>query len=561
MSNKTLLLLMGFVAFLILVVGVIGVVAIAGGGGDDTNASTGGIPKATAKPKSSSGSGGGGICQGKSLIVPGNDPTSQLDPIQVADVDTSVYIYEIFSGLVTLDKDLKVQPDLAKSWEVSADGKMYTFTLRDNILFHDNRRVTAKDVKDSIERAADPKNASPTVKAYLGDIVGINDKFDGKAKEVSGVTVVDDKTVRIQLIEPADFFLAELTYPVSFVVDVQQIAKDPLNWTRKPNGTGPFKLAEFSPTQRIRLVKNDNFYLGAPKLDEVVFELGGGSISTRYENNELHIGFVPPQELASVKDGSSPLAKDYKPGNELAVFYITLNTKQPPFDDPKVRQALAMSIDKENINEVLLYGTQRVATSFAPPDMPGYDKSVRGYGYDPARAKQLLSESKYAGKMPRIVMNYGGSGGSSPDILVAIQKGWQDTLGVTVELQAVDPAAYLREQRRGTFQMLSDGWSADYPDLEDFTGKLFRSDSTLNLTKYVNAAVDALLQQARRETDRTKRNGLYAQAEQKILDDAPVIPLFWPVTHTLVKPCVKDYPIASMTIERYRTVDIDPKGN
>ena len=181
-------------------------------------------------------------------MVPGGEPNTQLDPIQVGDVETSEYIVEIFGGLMTLDPELKVIPDLAREMPtVSADGKVYTFRLRDNIVFSQNsRRVTAADFKDSIERAADPKEASPTAKAYLGDIVGIADKLSGKAKDVSGVRVVDDKTIEITLIEPADFFLAELTYPVAYVVDREQIEKDPRNWTRRPNGTGPFKLVEFT---------------------------------------------------------------------------------------------------------------------------------------------------------------------------------------------------------------------------------------------------------------------------------------------------------------------------
>lgn len=544
---------MGFVAFLILVVGVVGVVAIAGGGGDDEGDTA--SPSRTTTPKSGSVA---KICEGKTLVVPGGEPNTQLDPIQVGDVETSEYIVEIFGGLMTLDPELKVIPDLAREMPtVSADGKVYTFRLRDNIVFSQNsRRVTAADFKYSIERAADPKEASPTAKAYLGDIVGIADKLSGKAKDVSGVRVVDDKTIEITLIEPADFFLAELTYPVAYVVDREQIEKDPRNWTRRPNGTGPFKLVEFTIGEQIRLVRNDRYHLGVPKLEEVRFELGGGSISTRYQNDELHVGFVPGTELDAVKAGRSPLAKDYRATNEMAVSYITMNPTKEPFDDPKVRQAFAMSIDRESINNVLIYGAYRIADGFTPPEMPGYTESVKSLKYDPVRAKQLLQESKYAGRLPRITLNYGGSGGNSPETLVAMQKGWEETLGVTVQLEAVDPVAYMREQRKGSFQMLSDGWAADYPDLEDFTGKLFRSDSSLNYTQYKNSEVDALLQQARRETDRNRRYTLYAQAEQKILDDAPIIPIFWPVSHTLVKPCVQGYPNVSMTVPKYRYVDI-----
>jgi ABC-type transport system substrate-binding protein len=558
MSNKTLTLLMGFVAFLILVVGVVfAVVALGGGDDDDGGAPASGDqqPGRTSTPRP--GGSTAGICQGKSLILSGSEPLSPFDPILVTDQTTSEYVVEIFGGLVTLDAKLQVVGDIAKEWTVSPDAKTYTFKLRDNVVFHDNKRVTAADVKYSLERAADPANASPTVKAYLGGIQGLKDKVDGKAKEISGVKVVNDTTIEIILNEPEDFFLQELTYPVAYVVSKDQIERDPRNWTRKPIGTGPFKVGEYSPTERVRLIRNDRYHLGAPKLEEVNFELGGGSISTRYENNELHIGFVPAQNLEDIRSGGNKLSKEYRPQPQLAVSYITLNSTKPPFDDPKVRQALAMSIDRENINKVLLYGYYRVADGFVPPEMPGYTESVRSYKYDVEAAKKLIAESKYAGRMPRVTLNYGGSGGNSPDTLVAIQQGWEE-IGVPVELQAVDTAALLREQRRGTYQMLSEGWAADYPDIEDFLGKLFASDSTLNYTRYKNAEVDALLLQARRETDRNKRYQIYAQAEQKIVDDATVIPIFWPVEHTLVKPCVVGLPDAPMTIQRYRYVDIDP---
>lgn len=551
MSNRMLTLMMGMVAFLILVVGAVFVVALAGGGDDDDPAPGSSDDE---RPRSN----GKGICSGNSLIVPGSDPASVLDPIQVGDVSTSEYVVEIFGGLVTLDTDLKVQPDIAQSWDVSNSGKTYTFKLRDDVVFHTGnaRRVTAEDVKYSIERAADPANASPTVRAYLGNIVGLRDRYENKAASVSGVKVIDDRTIQIDLIEPSDYFLSELTYPVAFVVDRQQIEANPRNWTQKPSGTGPFKLAEFKPAEKIRLVRNDRYHLGAPKLDEVVFELGGGSLLTRYENDEIHIGYIPASLLDSVKDGSNALAKEYRPVPNMAVFYFTLNPQKAPFDDPKVRQAFALTIDRETLNSVLLYDAYRVADGFLPPEMPGYTESVTSYDYDVDRAKQLLAESKYAGNLPRIVLSYSGTGAAPGDLLVAVQERWQEALGVTIELQAIDSSAFLREQRRGNFQMHSDGWAADYPDPEDFLGKLFASDSTLNYTGYKNAEVDRLLLAARTEQDRTRRFAMYADAEQLILDDSVVVPTFWPVEHVIVKPCVQGYPNVSMTVPKYRFVEI-----
>jgi len=542
---------MGFVAFLILIVGIVFVIAVVGGGGGSSSTA------ASTSPKTSSSGVTGDICQGNTLVTFGEDPASVLDPIQVRDVGTAEYVIEIFGGLVTLDLNLKVQPDIAASWKVSPDGKAYTFTLRDNVVFQNNRKVTAQDVKYSLERAADPANNSPTVTLYLGNIVGVLDRYNGKAKDVSGVKVIDDKTVEIDLLQPSDYFLAELTQPVAFVVDHEQIDKDPRNWTQHPNGTGPFKLSQFTPADKVVLTRNDRYHLGAAKLDSVVFELGGGSLLTRYQNNELHIGAVPPIDLEAVKAGTSSLSADYKPQPLMDTSYIAFNTRQAPFDDPLVREAFAMSIDRDRINTVLLYGTQRVATSILPPEMPGHNDQVAGYGYDPAKAKQLLAQSKYAGKMPHITLTYAGAGGDAPEILQAIQSGWQDALGITVDLQASEYSAYLRDLRKGTYQMFDAGWAADYPDPEDFLDKLFASDSQQNEQGYNNPAVDALLKQARTETDRTKRFSLYSQAEQKILDDAAIIPTFWPIDHTLVKSCVQNWPSVAMPVPKYRYISID----
>ncbi|MDW8045888.1 MAG: peptide ABC transporter substrate-binding protein [Chloroflexota bacterium] len=552
MSNRSLTLMMGFVAALIVVVGAVLVIALLGNGDD------GSAPASPSDGSSGSSGSPAGFCRDSVLITFGADPASVLDPIQVRDEGTAEYVVEIFGGLVTLDLNMKVVPDIAESWDVSPDGLTYTFHLRDDVVFHNGRRVTAEDFKYSFERAADPANASPTVLLYLGNIVGVRERYNNQASEVSGVQVIDERTLQIRVRQPTSYFLAELTYPVAFVVDRQQIEQDPRNWTRRPNGTGPYRVKEFVPGQRIVLVRNERYHLGVPKLQEVRFDLSGGSLLTRYENNEIHVALVPAIELGAIKEGRSPLAKEYVPNPRMAVSYLAFNAKQPPFDDPKVRQALAMSVDRERINDVLLFGTQRPADGILPPEMPGYDESISGYPYDPARAKQLLAESKYANNMPRIVLTYAGAGGEPPDVLLAIQENWRQQLGIDVELQATEYSAFLRELRRGTFQAFSAGWIADYPDPEDFLDKLFHSQSPQNEMGYSNPQVDRLLEQARGERDQARRFELYHQAERLILQDAVVIPLFWPVEHQLVKPCVKNWPVVPMTVPKYRYIEIRP---
>ncbi|MDZ7729373.1 MAG: peptide ABC transporter substrate-binding protein [Dehalococcoidia bacterium] len=564
MSNRTLPLMLGFVVVLLVAVVAVMAIAVLGGSdgdGDSNPASPGG--SGDDGNGSQEGDGGDGnvsgeFCEAQHLITFGADPASALDPIQVRDEGTAEYIVEVFGGLVTLDLDLEVQPDLAEDWEISDDGTVYTFTLRDDIVFHNGRRVTAEDVKYSFERAADPANGSPTAPTYLGAIEGFDERFNDETDELSGVEVIDERTVQITLTQPRDWFLQELTYPVAFVVDQEQIEDNPRGWTQRPNGTGPFRVVEFTPAEQIILAANDRYHLGPPTLERVTFQLAGGSLLTRYENNEIHIAQVPAIELEAVQGGDSPLSEDYRPQPRMAFSYVAFNVDEPPFDDPNVRQAFAMSIDRERINDVLLFGTQRIADGILPPEMPGYDESVSTYDYDPEQARQLLEESEYAGSMPRVVLTFAGSAAGTSDILEAIQAGWQEDLGIQVELQAVDYATYLRETRLGSFQMYSAGWIADYPDPENFIDKLFAADSQQNDLGFEDQGVQDLIEQARNEQDTEVRHDLLTQAEQLIIDDAVVVPTFWPIDHTIVKPCVQGWPEVPMSVPRYRHMSIDP---
>ena len=580
MSNRTLGLMMGAVALLIVAVAVVFVLVLAGGGdGDDDGGSAAPASDAsdrdsatdagaaateaaaTAAPRDDSRSGSGsGICADNRLITFGDDPATVFDPIQVGDASTAEYTAEIFGGLVTLDLDLNVVPDIAERWEISEGGRVYTFFLRDDVVFHNGRRVTADDVKYSLERAADPANFSPTVLDYLGDITGVRDKFNGRADEISGVRVIDEYTLRIELETPISYFLQQLTYTVAYVVDREQIEQDPDGWTRNPNGTGPFRVKVFRPLEEIVLVPNDRYHLGPPKLDEVVFALSGGSLSTRFENDEIHVALVPPAELTGVLSGESSLSEYYVPVPQLAFSYLGFNVNEPPFDDPLVRQAFAHAINREAINEVLFFDAAIVADGILPPTLPGYSEAVTTYQYDPARAAELLSQSRYATDMPRIILTFSGSGGDPPDTLQAYQQQWREALGVEVEIEAIEWSAYLRELRRGELQMYAAGWIADYPDPENFVGKLFASDSRLNHGGYSNAEVDALLAEAATLQDQEARYRLYHQAEQLIIDDAPVIPTFWFINHYLVRECVQNWVDPGTIVPKYRYVEIDTSG-
>lgn len=556
--NRAVLTLVGAAAALVIVIAVIAILLVSQGDGG------GGATGGGARPTEQASGDGNGDSTGKRVLrIPGSDPIT-LDPAVAQDVESATYIVEIFGGLVTLDENLNVIADLAaevptkENGGISPDGTVYTFHIRDDAFFHDRRPVTAEDVKYSWERALDPSTASVVAEFYLGDIVGARDKARGRAEEVSGIEVVDDRTLRVTIDAPKPYFLQKLTYPTAFVVDRREVESNPRNWTLKPNGTGPFKLKEWRLGERIVLEANRDYHLGAPKVDEVQFLLAGGGLSA-YEAGDVDISGVPLDDTERIQDPSEPLNAEYHTADDLSIFYIGFNTERPPFDDVKVRQAFAMSIDREKINEVVLFNRARVANAIMPPDLPGHDPNAQTLPYDPERARQLLAESKYGGPdgLPEITVAESGGGASAGPILETVVAMWKENLGVDVKIEQAQSATFFADIDAGRYQAFNLGWIMDYPDPEDLLDIKFHSRSRQNDTRYSNPEVDRLLEEARTEQDQERRFELYRQAERLIIQDAPWIPLFFGRDHILIKPYVKDYKLTPIVIPKLRFVSIE----
>ena len=494
------------------------------------------------------------------LRLLGSDPVPSLDPAICGNTSCGVYIQEIFGGLVTIDRDLKIIPDIAESWDISSDGTVYTFKLRRNAQFHDGKPVTADDFKYSLDRAAKlGQTDSATAEAYLGDIVGARDVTRGRAQSISGVEVVDSSTLKITIDAPKAYFLAKLTYPTAFVVDKQQVESNPRNWARKPNATGPYKLADYRLNERIILESHDRYHLGAPSVKRVLYNLAGGSSLTQYENNEIDVSGIGLNDIERVQSGRDALSKEYKSGQNLSISYIGFNTKQPPFDDIKVRQAFAMAIDKEQIARVVLKNMFPVANSIMQPGLPGYNQNARAPAFNPERARQLLSESKYRdarGLGPVTLTEIGGGATVGFDTQAMLEQ-WKNNLGVDVTIAQSETGSFFDDLDRGRLQMFSIGWIMDYPDPENIIDLLFNSNSRQNNTGYTNEQVNALTQQARSETDVTRRLQLYQQAEAIILEESPWIPLYFGRDHFVVKPYVKGYEPQPILIPFLRHLKIE----
>ena len=480
-----------------------------------------------------------------------------LDPAISADMSSHLYVMQIFSGLVRLDQELNVEPDIAETWEESPDGKTYTFHLRNGVKFHNGREVKAADFKYSWERACDPDTGSGTAATYLGDIVGAKDMLAGKAGEMSGVEVLDDYTLQVTIDAPKAYFLDKLAYPTAFVVDRANVESGE-GWWREPNGTGPFKLKEWKPGQRLILERSQIYYGEPAKLEQVVYLLSGVPMAL-YETGQIDVTPVSTSYIDQVSDETNPFHQELAVTPELSLYYIGFNTAKPPFDDVNVRRAFCHAVDKEHIARVILRDMINEADGILPPGMPGYNGTLEGLDYDVEKAKELIADSKYGdvSNLPPITLTVEGYGNSIPSYLGAIIQEWQQNLGVEISVRQLETEKFLYNLKQGKDEMFILGWIADYPDPHNFLDILFYTGSENNIFEYSNPTLDALLDQAAIEQNRVVRLAMYQQAEQLVVDDAPCLPLFHGTNYILVKPYVKDYALSPLGVPDLSKVYID----
>ncbi|HEX5808049.1 MAG TPA: peptide ABC transporter substrate-binding protein [Anaerolineales bacterium] len=459
----------------------------------------------------------------------------------------------VFSGLVSLDPSLRLTPDLAERWEVSPDGTVYTFYLRENARFHDGRPVTAEDVVYSWERAASPELASDSVLTYLGDIVGVREMVGGEADHIRGLQILDVHTLQVTIDAPKPYFLLKLTFATTYILDKANVESGE-EWYRTPNGTGPYRLVEWTRFERKVYEANRDFYLGAPSIPYIVVLLYAGEGQRLYESGEIDITGIYSVERFS--DPSEPLHRELRTGVSLCTSYVVFDTTRPPFDDLDVRKAFSMAFDRQQYLDVVFDGHALPASGLYPPGLPGFNSALQGLPYDPTRARQLLAQSKYGGAdgLPEIVFSNIGIGSYVSADIAAMAEMWQQNLGVTITVENLEPNYYYDQIYSGNHgQLISGGWCADYPDPENFADVLFYSRSSQNNGGYSNAQLDSLLEAARVEQDVTKRIGMYQQAEQILVDDAAALFTTHSLSYQLVKPYVKGYvftPI-DIPIERY----------
>ncbi|MCY4450235.1 MAG: peptide ABC transporter substrate-binding protein [Chloroflexi bacterium] len=482
-----------------------------------------------------------GIPRGSAFTMPLGEPTT-LDPAIARETTSHFFVTSLFSGLVRITSDSEIEPDLAEGWTVDNAGLVYTFTLRDGVTFHDGTPITAEDFKYSIERAADAALHSDTAPLYLGDIVGITEKLDGEADEVSGVEVLDERTIRITVDEPKEYFLAKLTYPSGAIVDRRTVEPLGFDWWMSDdiNGSGPYRLARWEEDEVVILQRFDDYHRPA-SLEYVISPqaaLPGVSGLAMYLTDAWDGIQVGTGALDSIRE-SETLSGQLREFPQLTTYYLGVDGAQPPFDDPNVRLAFLMALDRERLIEVIYDGNVELAKGLLPPGLPGYSESLTGIPYDPEAARQLLAGSKYADDFPQVVFSAVDRGGEPTEQVQFIIAAWQEVLGIEVEVDLLETDVYYYSLENVVGNLWHSGWVADYPDPENFLDLLLSSHVLEG--KYVNERFDSLIEAARTERDRETRLRMYGEAEQLLIDEAGIFPLFHVKDYVLVGPRVEGF--------------------
>jgi ABC-type transport system substrate-binding protein len=332
----------------------------------------------------------------------------------------------MYEGLVGWNEKNEVVPLLAKEMpKISADGKTYTFTLRDGVKFPGGDPITADDVKYSITRALDPKLASAVAMNYLDDIVGAKEVADGKTKELTGIKVVDPKTVQITLNAPRGYFLGKLTYPTAYVLSRKEVEKGPKTEQGVPTidssnagtaGEGPFRMASYVRGSKITLTANKEYWAGKPKLDGIERPIILDVQTQRNLYDSGRLDYIVLQKGDFEKDRSNPALQDQiKKWKRSATWYVGFNqmdeANYPPFKDKRVRQAFAYAIDKDAIVKSVLLDVPVKAEGILPDGIPGFNPEFKGIPFNPEKAKALLAEAGYPGGkgLPRCSLASGRS--------------------------------------------------------------------------------------------------------------------------------------------------------
>jgi len=545
----------------------------------------------------------GGKFYGGTYRVNENGELRSLDPVGVNDVTSAHLVENIYDQLMYFDENLRLTYELATARTISPDGLTYTYSIRPNVFFHDNkcfpngkgRELTAEDVVYSFSRICDARTGTLGSEFFRGKVIGASEYYQATQKAsatgglpvihgVAGYTAPDKYTFRIQLIKAFGPFEYMVALNNACIVPHEAVDCYGKDFFLHPVGTGPFIFDHWTPDNECLLVRNPSYWKidsdgnRLPYLDNIqttfikddkvqLLELREGNLEDSYRiPNEFFTKIV--NEKKQLQPEFSKFILHRIPA--LSTQYYGMMTKSNAFHDKRVRQAFSYAIDRDRIIRYVLKGQAFAPCEhgLVPPVMPDYNSaSIKGYYFDLQKARDLMKQAGYPGGkgFPAITLQLNSGGGRNTQIAEAIQTMLIENLGITVKLKMVEFAQHLTEIDHGRAEFYRLGWVADYPDPETFLNLFYGKDvpatfdiaSPQNGSRYQNPKFDSLFELARSTPDKFQRNVLFAQAEQLAINDSPLLLIFHDEDYRLLQPYVRGYNSNSMDKRPYMYVWFD----
>jgi oligopeptide transport system substrate-binding protein len=485
----------------------------------------------------------------KVLRVANMGEPETLDPHKSSTTIESSILRNLFEGLVVLDPSANVALGVAESYDISEDGLIYTFRLRENARWSNGEPVTADDFVYSLRRIEDPKTRSQYAEV-LYPIKNAQEVNTGKAALTElGVAAPDARTVRITLKAPTPYFLQLLTHQTALPVSGRSVEKFGAEWIRPGNmvSNGAYVLDDVKPNSHIRIVKNPHYWDAAKvTIDAVVFDPSEDrhAVLKRYRAGEFDVlyGDLPIDQLKWLREN---MRRELHIAPYAGVYYYALNNTKPPFNDKRVRTALAMAINRELLVEKITEAGELPAYGFVPDGTAGYTPRrvawrTLSQAERDAAAKRLMAEAGYGPDHPlRVQLAYNTSE-NHKRIAIALAAMWKK-INVSVELFNTEVKVHYSSLRIGDFQMGRAGWIADYNDAQNYLFLHQTSTKQQNYSKFSNPEYDRLMEEASFTGDAAKRAALLEQAEGVLLEEMPVLPVYFYVSKNLVSPRVSGW--------------------
>jgi peptide/nickel transport system substrate-binding protein len=501
--------------------------------------------------------------QGGIFIWGRSGDATLLDPADVTDGESVMVVTNLFDTLVAFKRgSTEIEPSLATEWTPSPDKLVWTFTLREGVTFHDGSPLDAEAVVFSFERQRDPAHPARRGTSTFS-------YYQNNFKALEKVEAVDARTVRFTLREPYAPFLPALALFNCSIVSPKAFASEgkdaegryAYNFAQKPVGSGPFAFEKWEKDEHITLRANKEYWNGAPHIDKLIFK---PIIDAQTRLKELESGTIHGMENPELRDleiirKNKDLRLLGSPG--INVCYLAMHTGKKPFDDARVRQAVAFAIDKRRIIKAAYNSMAEPAVTMCPKTMAGFDKDLIDRTRDVARAKRLLASAGYADGF-KTSLSYPASQRTylpdPPTTAIQIQADLKE-IGIEVDLKKREWSALVKETQNGEHEMCLMGWMADIFDPDNFLYVLLDKENAVegtanNLSFYKGERVHELLIEAQRTYDWHRRERLYKQAQEILLEEAPTVPLATVPDFRVVRSDVRGYTIYPAGGEFFRHV-------